>query len=118
MSTMPLSVNTSVPLTGTDPGTGTGTASIRPTGFGEVWQNITVSVHCSTNVSEATCRIYVGGAASSQFFADGTTWGSTGDSSDNMPPTVPGGQSVFAQWTGGDVGATAYLVITGTRQVA
>ena len=112
--TMPLQVNTSVVLDGT----GSGTAELAPTGFGEVWQNITVAVHCATNVNEAQCKIYVGGGASAQFFSDGTTWGSSGDSSDNMPPTIPVGQSVFAVWSGADAGTTGYLVITGTRQVA
>jgi hypothetical protein len=97
---------------------GNGTASDGPTGFGETWTGICVAVHAATDVSEATCRVYVGTSASPNFFADGTTWGSTGDSSDNMPSTVPVGYQVFAVWSGGDAGTTAYLNITGTDNVA
>jgi hypothetical protein len=112
-STAALSQSVSVELAG-----GGGTVSAGPTGFGEVWQNVTVAVHCATNVSEATCRIYVGGGPSAQYFADGTTWGSTGDSSNNMPPTIVGGQNIYAVWSGGDDTTTAYLTVTGTRTVA
>jgi hypothetical protein len=79
---------------------------------------MTAAVHCATNNSEATCRVYAGAAASPNYFADGTTWGSTGDSSDNLPPTLSVGSQVFAVWSGGDPGTTAYLTLTGIRQVA
>lgn len=110
----PLSINVNVVLDGS----GAGTVSKGPTGYQETWSSITVSVHCSSNVNEATCRIYVGGTPSPQSFADGTTFGSTGDSSTNMPLVIPTGQSVWAVWSGGDAGATAYLNITGTDNVA
>lgn len=114
MNQIPLSMSTTTILDDT----GSGTASLGPTGFGVTWSQITVSVHCATNVSEATCRVYAGPQATPNYFADGTTWGSTGDSSDNMPPVLPVGQAIWAVWSGGDAGTTAYLTITGTQTVA
>lgn len=112
MRTLPLNAFAATTLSG-----GAGTASIGPTAQGEVWQNFTVSVHCATNVSEALCRVYVGGDSSPAYFCDGTTWGSTGDSTDNVPASLAVGSQVFAVWSGGDAGTTAYLTVTGTRQV-
>lgn len=82
-----------------------------------MWTVGVAAVSCSTNGSEATCRLYAGGAASQGTFVDGTTWGSTGDSTSNFASPVYAGQQVFAQWTGGDPGAIATLVVQGTRQV-
>lgn len=99
-------------------GSGNGTVSLGPTGSGEVWTSVTAAVHCSSNSSEATCQLFVGSAASPQFFSGGTTWGSTGDSSPWVGAPIPVGQQVFATWTGGTPGATAYLTLSGQRQVA
>lgn len=94
-----------------------GQAGIGPTAQGEVWQaGYVVSVHCSTNVREATCKVYAGAGVSPAYFIGATTWGSTGDSSSNTPQ-LQVGQQVYAVWTGGDPGAEAYLTITGTRTV-
>lgn len=98
-------------------GSGNGTAGTGPTAQGETWAaGFSAAVHASTNASEATCRIYCGAGASPQYFTDGTTWGSTGDSTTNTPQ-MHTGQQVTAVWTGGDPGATAYLTCTGTRSV-
>ena len=113
-NTVPLSAMVQVALDSD----GNGSVAAGPTGVGETWSQITVSVHCSTNSSEATCRLFAGADASPRWFADGTTWGSTGDSSDNLPPVVVSGQTITAVWAGGDPGATAYMVLAGTRQVA
>lgn len=102
------------------PGTavpGTGTASVGPTAQGETWQaGFTVSVHCSTRLLEATCRVYCGPGPTPAYFVDGTTWGSTGDSTSSTPQ-LSVGQLVWAVWEGGDPGAEAYLTVTGTRTV-
>jgi hypothetical protein len=97
---------------------GNGTASIGPTGSGESWENVTASVRCATNVKEATCQISIGSDATSRYFIDATTWGSTGASTASTPPTIPVNQTVSATWSNGDAGATAYLTVTGTRRVA
>lgn len=107
MRTLPLSASASVVLTGGD-----GSCSIGPTSQGETWPpGYVVGVYCSTNNAEAICQVFVGGQ-----FIGSTTWGSTGDSTSDTT-NVAVGQTITAQWTGGDPGATAYLNVTGTRQV-
>lgn len=98
-------------------GSGNGTAYVGPLSSGEQWTGITASVSVATNTSEATCRIYGGAAPTPGYFADGTTWGSTGDSTTNLP-TVKVGGNVWAVWSGGDHGAKATLTVTGTKTVA
>lgn len=113
MRSQPLTKTASVVLNGS----GNGTASIGPTITNEVWNVGVASVSVATNTNEATCRIYAGASAAQNTFVDGTTWGSTGDSTSNFAGPVYLGQQVFAVWTGGDPGQTATLVITGTRTV-
>ena len=97
---------------------GNGTVALGPSGFGELWTEIVVSVHTSTNIAEATCRVYTGPSADPQYFSDGTTNGSTGDATSSIPPAVTTGQNITAVWSGGDPGATAYLTLSGVRFVA
>jgi hypothetical protein len=113
MRTLPLTAKAYVTLDGN----GDGTAYTGPLSPGEVWSGLTVSVSVATNNAEATCSIYAGAAATPGYFADATTWGSTGDSTQNVG-TVRVGGNVFASWKGGDPGAKATMTITGTRQVA
>lgn len=96
---------------------GDGTASAGPTGTREVWSPEVVSVSVATNVAEATCLVYAGSQPIQSCFVDGTTWGSTGDSTSNFTSQVYPGQQVFAVWSGGDDGQVATLVIRGTRQI-
>lgn len=111
--TLALSASASVVL---DSG-GNGTASTGPAVPGTVWNPAVVSVKASSNAKEAQCSIYAGGGVSAAEFQDGTTWGSTGDSTSNVPGPVYPGQVITAVWTGGDPGATATVSITGTRGV-
>jgi len=113
MRDLPLSVKAYATLDGA----GNGTASTGPESFGESWSALTASVSVATNASEATCATYAGAAPTPGYFADATTWGSTGDSTTNLPVVKVGGQ-VWATWTGGDPGARATLTVTGTRTVA
>lgn len=119
MRTRPLNRSVAVTLNGA----GVGQAQIGPTLPGEIWQvggpaaPLTAAVSASSNTNEATAKIYAGGGVSGATFVDGTTWGSTGDSTSKFANPVYAGQQVFAVWTGGDPGAIATLVITGTRQV-
>lgn len=115
MRTRPLNRSVAVTLNGS----GAGQAQIGPALPGEVWQvpGLTAAVSASSNTNEATGKIYAGGGVSGSTFVDGTTWGSTGDSTSKFANPVYAGQQVFAVWTGGDPGAIATLVITGTRQV-
>jgi hypothetical protein len=98
-------------------GSGNGTVQVGPRGTNEVWQPQSAAVSAATNTSEAQCRIYAGNTISAGSLVDGTTFGSSGDSTTNFASQVWLGQSIWAQWTGGDPGATATLVVTGTRQV-
>lgn len=113
MRQLPLNVKAYATLSGA----GAGTASIGPLSPGEQWSDLTVSVSVATNVAEATCRIYAGAAPTPGYFADGTTWGSTGDSTTNARIVRVGG-NVWAAWSGGDAGAKATMTISGTRAVA
>jgi len=96
---------------------GNGTAQAGPSFPRESWDVAVASVSASSNAKEAVCKIYAGPQAAQAWFADGTTWGSTGDSTSNFSAPVYLGSSVFAVWTGGDPGATATLVVTGTRRI-
>lgn len=113
MATAQLMVTVPVTLDGS----GNGTASTGPTGAGEIWNaGYVVGVQVSTNVSESIARCWAGGGPPAGFLG-ATTWGSTGDTNADTPQ-LSVGQSVTAQWTGGDAGAVAYLTVVGTRTVA
>jgi hypothetical protein len=111
MRTLALRLSVTVTLNGA----GGGTAQTGPASPGEQWQLTTASVSCSTHVNEATCNIYLGGAVGQSTFVDGTFSGSSGDSTNNVTYPLNPGQSIFAVWANGDAGATATLVLQGTR---
>jgi hypothetical protein len=101
-------------------GSGAGTVQVGPSSPGETWQPSQVSVSCSATVTTGTCQcnIYAGAGPSQSTFVDGTFSGDTGDTSDAIGGRVVNpGQSVFAVWSGGVPGATATLVVSGTRTV-
>ena len=108
----PLTVTATVTLNGS----GAGTASTGPQFPRESWDVAVASVGAATNAAEATCKIYAGPPAA-PLFIDGTTWGSTGDSTSNFSAPVYLGSAVIATWTGGDPGAIATLTVTGTRRI-
>lgn len=99
-------------------GSGNGTLRMRPTGGNQTWLPASVSVKCSSNTSEALCRVYIGPSATDPYFVDDTVTGSTGDSSGRVADyTIDAhGTYLWATWTGGDPGATATMRITGTSQ--
>lgn len=96
-------------------GSGNGTIQAGPTGPNEVWMPTSVSVICSSNTNEATCKLYVGPAAKPQYFKDITVDGSTGDATDRCNLPIRKGSYVWAVFSGGDAGATAYLNIDGNK---
>jgi hypothetical protein len=96
---------------------GNGTASTGPLSPGEQWTGVTAHVSVATNNAEAICKVFAGADPTSGNFGDATTWGSTGDTTSNLPD-VRVGCNVFAIWTGGDPGAQATLAVTGTKVVA
>lgn len=99
-------------------GSGNGTAKVGPLSAREVWHPENVHVQVSTANNEATCTIFVGDSASQRNFRDATFTGSSGDSSDKVgADDVKSGSYVWAQWVGGDAGASASLRVTGTKDV-
>lgn len=96
---------------------GNGTASTGPQSFREEWGNLTAAVRVATNTNEAIASTYAGAAATPGYFCGATTWGSTGDSTTNLPVVKVGG-NIWAVWSGGDAGQQAVLTVTGTRIVA
>lgn len=91
---------------------GNGSVATGPQLTNEQWTVSTAAVRASSHAKEARCSVYAGGN-----FADATTWGSTGDSTDSVPGPLYPGQTVAAIWTGGDPGAVATLIVNGTRTV-
>lgn len=97
---------------------GSGTAKIGPQGSGETWHPAIAHVSASTNVLEATCKVFVGDQPTQINYRDGTLSGSTGDSTDHVSADeVKLGKFIWAVWAGADVGATAYLTVTGTKDI-
>ncbi len=99
---------------------GDGTIRMKPLSAGEHWLPTLASVSAATNVKEAQCRIYIGSAAAQQNFVDGTLSGSTGDSTDRVTGyDINATQQpyIWAVWSGGDAGASATLVLSGTKEI-
>lgn len=94
-------------------GTGAGTVTLQATG--KRWMITSANVLASTRVLEARCRVYLGTIMPLNVI-DGTYSGSSGDTSDTVY-YLEQGQSVSYQWTGGDVGATATVKISGMQLV-
>jgi len=103
-------------------GSGNGTVQLTPDGPREHWQPANAAVKVSTNNALAVCRSYVGPSATDQYFVDASYDGSTGDNTDRVAghDVYRAGPypSVWAVWSGGDPGATATLILTGTRSLA
>lgn len=102
---------------------GNGTTRIGPVSAREWWSPAVVSVRTNQAIaditSEAACRIFCGSDTSEQNYVDGTLSGSTGDSTGNVAgQEIQVGQYIWAQWTGGDPGAQAWLNVSGTKNLA
>lgn len=99
-------------------GSGAGTAKIGPLSQREILYPDTASVSANANATnEARCTISVGDVNTKRF-VDGCTDGSAGDSTQNVSgKKIKCGEFVWADWTGGDVGVTATLTVSGTKDV-
>lgn len=98
-------------------GSGNGIASLGPSRPRERWYPAIVAVSVSSNVNEPTCKIYMGPQISAATFVDGTYTGSNDSTDSGNGSEVHVGEQVFAQWTGGDAGATATVTVTGELQI-
>jgi len=99
-------------------GSGAGSAQLGPLTAREVWYPDTASVKVNNNpTNEAQCQIYKGLTATQDNFRDGTFSGSSGDASGKVTGKQSKGEYIFAVWSGGDAGQTAYLTVTGEKEV-
>ncbi|MGH3283223.1 MAG: hypothetical protein ACRDPD_00805 [Streptosporangiaceae bacterium] len=98
-------------------GSGNGILKMVPYGGGLAWLPSVVSVKASSDAAEASCRIYIGPAATDQWFVDGTLSGSTGDSTDAVSgrQVDTHGSTLWAVWESGDAGAEATMTVSGTE---
>lgn len=109
-------------------GSGDGTARITPgqpaqgggvgagRNSGLTWNVTGVAVSVSTNVSEASCSVYLSygiQSASQNDFQGTTITGSTGDT-DTVTAQLRPGDWLTAVWSGGDAGSVATMRVIGT----
>lgn len=120
MPALPLSQSESATLDGS----GNATIRQRPDGSHERWTLATVHNKVtgsgSPTAPEAVCRTYVGPSATDPYFVDATGSGSFGDSTDRVAGRIIGRTAdpwVWSVWTGGEPGATATMIVTGTKTV-
>jgi len=92
---------------------GNGTAAMGPN-VGVRWNIVNVGVRILNAVKIPLCSIYLGGAASPEFFIDGTYTGDFDSTDRTQGCPITAGQRLFAVWTGGDANALATMSITGT----
>jgi len=108
-----------MPANATLDGSGDGTVQIGPGNPGEVWYPTSVSISSTGDQpsGDATCYVYAGEQIAQWTFVD-ATYNVLGAASSLIAGKVlyPG-QFVWAQFTGANAGATATLVVTGTRTV-
>jgi len=98
---------------------GNGTVQLSPNGSNEHWLPTLASVKASSATNEASCKIYIGQSINDSNFVSGTFTGSSGDASDQVSGFDiwhRGNRYIFAVWAGGDVGATATLTLSGTKE--
>jgi hypothetical protein len=104
---------------------GQGIAVCAPSGIGNVWIPIQVAVTCS-GVSTPTGNLYIGpnfapsalkGLLAATFLQNiGGTATANNDSIGFVSNlTVPFGQALIFQWTGGSSGGQAVMTVTGTQ---
>lgn len=94
-------------------GSGNGVAMIGPTIAREHWQLDAAGVKVATNTKESLCSIYVGTSIQNGTFFGTSFTGSSGDTC-GLSIDIQPGMKVWAQWSGGDVGALATLTVFGT----
>lgn len=97
-------------------GTGGGVVQAGPRSHGEVWHIIQASVAVSTAASQPKAFVYVGDRPTQENFADATFIGAN-NSTTNVAGDIRMPNFVWAVWTGGDPGATATLLVYGTKDV-
>jgi hypothetical protein len=93
---------------------GNGTVVLRPSNAHERWVITTTVVRVNSGTNIPSCVTYAGSSGVTGGTPVDTTVTGNGDSSDTRVEINPG--SFFTVvWTGGDVGATASVTVTGKR---
>lgn len=104
-------------------GSGSGTARLGPLTARETWYPTNASVKTSLlsgqtePVDEASCLLYAGQYATDDNFRDRTFTGSSGDASGKIAGRLQRNEYIFAAWQDGDAGVSAYLTVTGEKDV-
>lgn len=94
---------------------GNGTVSLGPSVVREFWKPTGATVSVSTQNREASCSLYLGATLTGAQKLGATSTGSTGDTYGFADFEMVPGQVLFAQWSGGDAGATATLNVYGSK---
>lgn len=94
---------------------GSGSGSVRLAPVGRNWRITSLSVNVSTNVAEAECTVCAN-QIGPLYIVDGTTRGSTGDTSDTVH-IVRSGYCLWVTWSGGDPGSQATVTIAGDEEI-
>jgi hypothetical protein len=113
MGALPLSEAGFVTLNGS----GAGTARVGPTAHGVVWKPSRVAIKTSSATLSPVCQLFVGNAATSENFIDGTFTGQQNATDAVVGQELRLGMYVWAVWTGGDAGAQATVTVTGSKDI-
>lgn len=81
--------------------------------IGQRWVVSAAAVSTSTSVKVPQCNIYIGGSPNPPNLVDGTFTGNLDSTSRTSGYLIGNGQSIWAVWSGADVGALATLSIIG-----
>ena len=104
-------------------GNGNGVAQAGPARAREHWQPSSAAVSVAPvppailRTNEAQCSVFLGTSINSATFLAQTQTGSTGDTCGFGGQDMQTGEQIWAQWTGGDPGAVATVVIKGTYSI-
>jgi hypothetical protein len=116
MRTLALTATASVTLDGS----GDGTVQVGPKYTNEVWYPTSVSVSSTGTPAAGTgtsCYVYAGPGASQPYFVDATYASAGAASSLISGQKIYPGNWIWAVFTNAGIGATATVVVSGTRTV-
>lgn len=94
---------------------GNGTVQLGPSIVREHWKPNNVAVSATTHTKDALCQTYMGTNVVAASLIATTSTGSSGDNCGMSDVDMQPGTLLISRWTGGDVGATATMHVTGIR---
>lgn len=94
---------------------GNGTVQLGPRIVREHWKPNNVAVSASTYTKDAQCQTFMGTSIVAAELISTSQTGSSGDNCGMSDIDMQPGTLLISRWTGGDVGATATMHVTGTR---